>query len=183
MKRAGRLKITLGLIAFVLTSMGLFISTIFHEGSEGKLVFIILLTISFVISLVEHYKEIIEIYKDKKVRKDQIKVLICAFLGVVTTWYLNHHLNLGSIVANGIIGIIAVFLLPKDLAGITYTSSFVGMSSLEVLPGLLEASLAGIVVGIILLLTGEIYAGIGGKGGTTAALSTQIARFISTLFN
>jgi hypothetical protein len=72
--------------------------------------------------------------------------------------------------------------LPNDLAGITYTSSFVGMSALSIIPTLGAAVLASVIVALILLSTAEIYAGIGGKGGTTAALSTLITRAILRLF-
>lgn len=103
-------------------------------------------------------------------------VMLCAVIGATLTWYSNHRMGLGAIVANGLVGVVASTFLSNELAGITYTASFVGMSSLQVLPSLPMVSLAGLVVGLILLLTADIYAGIGGKGGTTAALSTIIAK-------
>lgn len=52
------------------------------------------------------------------------------------------------------------------------------MSSLAVLPNVGAAVLGGVIVGLIISSTAEIYAGFGGKGGTTAALSTHITSAI-----
>lgn len=108
----------------------------------------------------------------------KIEILICAFIAVILTWYLNHEMGYGAIVSNGLVGVLAAILLPKPLDGITYTASFVGMSCSTIIPSLLGAAIGGIIVAVILLLTTEIYKGIGGKGGTTAALSTLITRAI-----
>lgn len=89
----------------------------------------------------------------------------------------------GAVIANGLVGVMAAIFLPNYLAGITYTSSFIGMSSLSVIPSLGAAALASFIVGLILLTTVEIYAGIGGKGGTTAALSTLITKVILRIFS
>ena len=116
-----------------------------------------------------------------KIKSEYIYTFICAFVGVTVTWYMNHEMGFGSIVANGLVGITAAVFLPEKLAGITYTSSFVGMSSQEIIPSLPVAAFASIVVAILLNLTAEIYAGIGGKGRTTAALSTIITKTITNL--
>jgi len=89
----------------------------------------------------------------------------------------------GPIVANGLIGVIGAIFLPNILAGAVFTSSFVGMSGLNVISSLHWAIVGGLVVGIILTLTKEIYAGLGGKGGTTAATSTLITRMIISFLN
>lgn len=110
--------------------------------------------------------------------KDKIYTLICAFVGVTFTWFVNHKLGCGAIVGSGIVGIIAAGLLPGKLAGVTYTASFVGMSSVSVIPTFTGAVLGGMIAGIVIIATEEIYVGIGGKGGTTAALTTLITKSI-----
>ena len=117
-----------------------------------------------------------------KIRRKHFYVMLCAFVGVTVTWYINHEMGYGALIANGLVGVIASIVLPNDLAGILYTSSFVGMSSRGTLPSFGAAALASVIVGLILLSTAEIYAGIGGKGGTTAALSTLITRTILRVF-
>lgn len=110
-------------------------------------------------------------------------IFLCSFLGVTITWYINHKMGYGAIIANGLVGVMAATFLPNDLAGITYTSSFVGMSSLAVIPTMAAAILGSLIVGIVLLVTAEIYAGIGGKGGTTATLATIITKTILGFFS
>ncbi|MDO5649154.1 MAG: hypothetical protein Q4G11_00995 [Gallicola sp.] len=113
-----------------------------------------------------------------RINKKHIYIILCAFAGVTITWYMNHIMGYGAVISNGLVGVIAAVFLPNDLAGVTYTSSFVGMSSIAVIPSLGAAAFASLIVGLILITTAEIYAGIGGKGGTTAALSTIITKTI-----
>ena len=115
--------------------------------------------------------------------KAKAQTLACAIAGVTITWFINHPMGYGAIVANGMVGLVAAVLLPAPLAGAAYAASFVGMSSLGVLPSIFAALVGGVVVGLVLIITPEIYAGIGGKGGTTAALSAQITRAIMNLLS
>ena len=117
-----------------------------------------------------------------KLNRRSFHVLVCSFISVTVTWFINHKMGYGAVIANGLVGVMAATFLPKDLAGISYTTSFVGMSSLAVIPTLASAMLGSLIVGIVFLSTAEIYAGIGGKGGTTAALSTLILKAILNMF-
>ena len=118
-------------------------------------------------------------------RMDRKKMLVtlCSIIGAALTWYLNHQLGAGAIVSNGLVGLIAALILPAPLAGIAYTASFVGMSSTSVIPSVYWALAGGLVVSIVVLSTTEVYAGIGGKGGTIAALSTLITKAVLSLFS
>lgn len=114
--------------------------------------------------------------------KKKILVVVCATSAATLTYFLNHNLGLGAIVANGLVGLAAAMFLPASLAGVAYTASFVGMSSTAILPSALWAFIGGAVLSVVVLSTTEVYAGIGGKGGTTAALSTLITKaFIGLL--
>lgn len=113
--------------------------------------------------------------------KEKLNIMACAIVGVVVTWFINHQMGYGPIIANGMVGVVAGALLPGPLAGVTYTASFVGMSGLSVIPSFFSALIGGVVVGTIIIYTPEIYAGIGGKGGTTAAVSGQITRAIMNI--
>jgi hypothetical protein len=117
-----------------------------------------------------------------KIDRKKLNILFCSLTGVIITWFINHQLGYGAIIANGLVGIIATILLPAPLAGVAYTASFVGMSSTAIIPSLMGAALGGLIVGIILLVTTEIYSGIGGKGGTTAALASIITKTIVSFF-
>ncbi len=172
----------LGLIAFIATGGGLIVSTAINEKNFHKTEILIIFGCLFAISLADRFRKIIKKDDKRKINKRNISILVCSFVGVIITWFINHKMGYGAIVANGLVGVMAAIFLPRDLAGITYTSSFVGMSSLEVIPSMTAAILASLIVGIILLTTREIYAGIGGKGGTTAALSTIITKTIIRIF-
>lgn len=113
--------------------------------------------------------------------KSKIRILLLAMGSTSLTWILNHYFGLGPIVSSGLVGVVAAFFIPGALAGIAYTSSFVGMSSLAVLPSLFIALLGGLIAGIVIIATTEVYAGIGGKGGTTAAAATLVTKAITGL--
>lgn len=176
-----RSKKLLGLIAFVATGGGLIISTGVNEENFYKTEILIIFGCFFAVSLADHFKKL---KKDDVFRLSKTKshVLICSFIGATLTWFINHKMGYGAVVANGLVGVMAAIFLPNYFAGITYTSSFIGMSSLAVIPSLGAAALASLIVGLILLNTVEIYGGIGGKGGTTASLSTIITKTIMRIF-
>lgn len=117
-----------------------------------------------------------------KIKENKINIIFFAFISAVITWILNHKMGYGAIVSNGLVGVLAGIFLPNTLAGTTYAASFIGMSGINVISSIFGASLGGLIVGIVLANTQEIYAGLGGKGGTTAALSTIITRTIISLF-
>ncbi|CCQ96216.1 conserved membrane hypothetical protein [[Clostridium] ultunense Esp] len=110
------------------------------------------------------------------------KVLIAALVGTVATYFLNVTLNINPMAASGLVGLVSFFLLPKDLALVTYTASFAGMSSSAILTNYLMAILAGLLVGIIFMLVQAVFNGYGGKLGTIAALSVLITLGIFKLF-
>ncbi len=172
-----------GLLAFIATGSWLIISTLINEDNFYKTEILIIFGSFFAISLVDHFKNVIEKEDIAKINKRRIYILLCSFIGVTFTWFINHKMGYGAIIANGLVGVMAATFLPNDLAGITYTTSFVGMSSLVVIPSMGAAVLGSLIVGLIFLATAEIYTGIGGKGGTTAALSTIILKTVIRLFN
>lgn len=172
----------LGLFAFITTGGGLILSTAINERNFYKTEILIIFGVFYALSLVDHFKTVVEVDGKAKINRKNINILLCSFIGVTLTWYINHKMGYGAVIANGLVGVMAAIFLPNDLAGITYTSSFIGMSSLAVIPNIGSAILASLIVTLILLTTVEIYAGIGGKGGTTAALSTIITQVIMKIF-
>lgn len=116
-----------------------------------------------------------------KIKETNKNILIFSVLSVLITWFLNHKMGCGPIIANGLVGVVGALFLPRMLAGAVFTSSFVGMSGLNVIPTLFGTIIGGITVGIVIILTKEIYAGVGGKGGTTAATATLITKAILSL--
>ena len=180
---SGKVGRVLGLIAFIATGGGLIFSTAVNEVNFYKTEILIIFACFFAVSLIDHYRKLAKSSNKFKFTKKSLYIMIAALVGVTFTWFINHKMGYGAVIANGLIGVMAVIFLPGDLAGITYTSSFIGMSSLAAIPSMGAAVLASLIVGIILLTTTEIYAGIGGKGGTTAALGTIITKTILSIFS
>lgn len=172
----------LGLLAFIATGSGLIISTAINEENFYKTEILIIFGCFLAISLSDHFKKLKQ--EDRfRIGRTKSHVLMCSFIGATLTWFINHEMGYGAVIANGLVGVMAAIFLPNYFAGITYTSSFIGMSSLAVIPSIGAAALASFIVGLILLTTVEIYSGIGGKGGTTAALSTIITKVIIRIFS
>ena len=114
--------------------------------------------------------------------KENIKILIGTSLAASITWYINHGMGFGPLIANGIVGLIVAFLFNAKFAVAYYTASFVGMSAISVVPSIMLSGLGGLLVGVIGIFSPEIYSGMGGKGGTMAAFSTGLVRTIGQLF-
>lgn len=171
-----------GLLAFMAVGVGLIVSTIINDDNLYKTEILILLSAFYLMSLWDHYRQIPEKDVAGLFSNANIQMMICALAGTTATWFINHEIGYGSIIANGLVGIVAASILPEKLAGITYTSSLVGMSSLSVLPTIWSAILAGFIIGLIFLFTSDIYAGIGGKGGTTASIAAIVTKTIVKFF-
>ena len=140
------------------------------------------------IGLIYNLNEIRELNKIKDqdikfMNKENIIIFIGSGLAAMLTWYINHNLGKGSLVASGMVGVVSALIFPANLAGAFYTASFVGMSSETIIPSAEMAALTGLIAGIVIIFSKDVYAGLGGKGGTSMAFSTQFMRIILNLFN
>ena len=121
-----------------------------------------------------------------KIEQKHIITIIVAIVSTVMSYAINYYLNLGPlnnyqragpVVAASIVGIIAALFF-KNYAVTGYIASFVGMSSLNVIPSIEYTILFGFVCGIICILFAPHYAGFGGKAGTTAFLSVATTVYL-----
>lgn len=165
-----------------MTGLGLiFISFQNNEKIISKLILSVVLFF-FILGVKEHIKELKIWAGEIIMNRENIKLIIGAVLAASITWILNHKIGLGPIVANGLIGVVVSLVFSQKLAGAYYVASFIGMSANFVIPTALVAGIAGLLSGFVIILTQSIYGGIGGKGGTIAAFSTQLIRVILILF-
>ena len=116
--------------------------------------------------------------------KEKGNVVLVAIVGCAVTLLLNHGsvnlnghrvslpLKLGPVVASSLVGLIGGFLLKK--AAVNHSASFAGMSSMIAIATLEESIMVGAVVGIVYILLQRMFAGVGGKLGTIAMVSTLI---------
>lgn len=105
-------------------------------------------------------------------------VVPMAVVGAVTTVVLSVRLGLGGVVASALVGVVAGLALPvlvpesgELLALVAFCGSFVGMSSSERLDGEWPVAFAGAVCGLVFVAVSPVFAGVGGKLGTTAFVS------------
>jgi hypothetical protein len=143
-------------------------------------ILISIIVVLFSVALVRHFKEIDDLEK-KRCERECLILLFGTFLASSITWYINHRLGFGPIIANGLVGIVVSLIFRKNAGGY-YVASFIGMSSLNIIPSMLISGLAGILAGLIIAFSQEIYHGVGGKGGTIAAFSAQISSIIVSFF-
>lgn len=151
-----------------------------HEMAFNKILIVIFL-LFFIIGALDQFQDLLHIERYRMGIRN-INTILGVFSAAALTWYINHKIGFGPIVANGMVGVIVALSFSSKLSGILYAASFVGMSSQTIIPSALMAGMGGLLVGIILLHSNEVYAGIGGKGGTTAAISTQIVNLVLKLF-
>lgn len=150
--------------------------------------FLILGIIVFLaVALRDHFYELRGLGKrgniDKKeINFENIKILLGTGLSAAITWYINHEMGYGPIIANGFIGVVVAILFTPKEAGAFYVTSFVGMSGQAIVPSMTMAGIIGLFAGVVILLSQEVYAGVGGKGGTIVAFSTQLIRVILSFF-
>lgn len=144
-------------------------------------ILIALVLFLFSVAIKNHFKGINTEEKTKFTMGTIIMILGTAFSAAIT-WHINHNLGYGPIIANGFVGLLAAILISPKFSGSYYLASFIGMSSMAVIPSIMVAGIAGIVAGIVITFSTQVYAGMGGKGGTIAALSTQLVRIVLGLF-
>ena len=93
--------------------------------------------------------------------------------GALVTYVLAFSLGLSAVNASALVGLIGALILPVYGVPI-YCGSFVGMSSIDLLHTHWELAIAGVVAGLIFMLTDRAFPGIGGKLGTIAFTGTVI---------
>ncbi|HQJ51947.1 MAG TPA: hypothetical protein PKW05_09255 [Anaerolineae bacterium] len=111
-----------------------------------------------------------------------IVTFLAVVAGAVLSHWMNIDLKLGLVVGSAVVGLVAAVLVP-DYAAAAYSGSFVGMAGIKLLPGYPQLVMAGVVAGIVYVLTLAVFGGFGGKLGTIAASGCVITWLcISTEF-
>ncbi|GEO19664.1 hypothetical protein CQA01_01980 [Cyclobacterium qasimii] len=117
---------------------------------------------------------------------ENIFVVLWVPVGAVICYLLNVSVGLGSVLSAGITGTLASFLplinkkseyINKIPAAI-YCGAFIGMSSLKITPSIGFVVAAGMVGSGIMLLSKNLFLGIGGKLGTVAFVGVVIVSLI-----
>ena len=167
------------LTVYILTGIGFLILSIMM-GNPAWLVPVGLVGAGYLVGVIHHASTCP--HPDNMTINAIIITILTAMAAATATWFINHELGYGAMVASGFIGVLAGVTMPGNLAGAAYAASFVGMSATMVLPSLAVATMAGAVAGIIIVISTPVFGGIGGKGGTTAAAAVLMtAAFVFTV--
>ena len=107
------------------------------------------------------------------------QVFSVAIIAGLATWFLNHHLQRGPVLASAVATLVAGLVLPNlleqgaTLAAVAACASYVSMSANIRLRTTLETSAALILVSVLFIVSADIFVGVGGKLGTIAAVSVM----------
>ncbi|HDZ07002.1 hypothetical protein [Maribacter sp.] len=151
-----------------------FLTTIVKEEYETGNFVAILSMLLLILTLFFGYRYI-DLHHTKY-EYEKISVIVWVPVGAVICYLLNVYGELGSVLSAGITGTVASFVpqINKEspylekLPAAIYCGVFVGMSSSEIVPTIGFVTAAGLVAGVFLLLSKNLFLGVGGKLGTVA---------------
>jgi len=174
-------------IVFLLIIQAIFLFAIFKENTRSLGIAALMLILCILV-LVTYFKGQIH-HEDHAY--EHIFVVLWIPVGAVTCFYLNHLLKLGPVLSATIIGSLASFIpvikksssyLPQLPAAI-YCGAFIGMSSTGVAPNFLFILTASFFTAVLLILSKNLFAGVGGKLGTLAFAGVVITSFLYFLIS
>jgi len=122
---------------------------------------------------------------------EHILVALWIPVGSLASFYLNHFIKLGPVISAGTVGSIAS-LIPnikkqshylRQLPAALYCGAFIGMSSIGVAPNFLFILTASFFTALLLILSKNLFAGVGGKLGTLAFAGVVITSFLYFLIS
>jgi hypothetical protein len=157
----------------------LFLFMIFRENLHINLISITIIAL-LTLLVIAHFKA--PIHHNDHLYED-VFVAIWIPIGALTSYWLNHGLGLGPVLAAGMVGTAGSFIPNlnknwdyfKHLPPAIYCGAFIGMSSLNVAGGFLFVLAAGIFAAIGLVLSKSLFSGIGGRLGLVAFSGVVIA--------
>ncbi|MDZ7835529.1 MAG: hypothetical protein U5K84_09700 [Alkalibacterium sp.] len=99
-------------------------------------------------------------------------------IGAYLTFFLNHQLGLGGVLASSAVGLSGAYLFQKVCSRDHTAVPFVGMACSIIFSNPLSFLLASIITATLFVLSLDLFKGFGGKLGFTAFCGTVLASFI-----
>ncbi|MCG9970364.1 hypothetical protein [Christiangramia crocea] len=164
-----------------------FLVAVFMDNRENLNLYLILLPVS--VLLVFFYLNIRNSYEKIFKKRDLISISVSTY-GALLTYFFNLKLNIGVVLAAGIIGLLGsiIPLLNKNseilklIPPALYCGAFAGMTAPFVANGYLFIFFAGLATGILYVMAKNILNGYGGKLGSIAFGGVSIVYSILYLF-
>ncbi len=106
--------------------------------------------------------------------------ILVAVIGAILPWYIQHRIRPSAVFASAAPSLLMALLFIPLLthgdiyATVFFAASFAGMASIDRLPNLFWAGIAGLVCGLLFYGTFIVMNGAGGKLGTIAVLSVIV---------
>ncbi len=174
---------------FIFLSMHFaFLAAAFKENQQNPVSILILSGISILMGLFyfKKVKAVGSIYK-----KIDLLLVIFTSLGAIFTYYLTVEIKLDAVLAAGITGLISSALpylnrrsdLLRELPVAIYCGAFAGMTAPFIAKGFPFIGAAGLISGLILIISKNTLHGFGGKLGTIAFGGVSISFLILFIFS
>ncbi|MEJ5055861.1 hypothetical protein [Sphingobacterium sp. MYb382] len=160
----------------------LFLLAIFREKIHSYLILLFIASLSILMLYV--YRKVDIHHPEHEVESYRIAVWVP--IGAACSYYLNHRIGLGPVLAAAIIGSIAS-LAPQIKPSSTYylgiptaayCGAFIGMSSTRVASNFAFVLIASFFTAVLLIISKSLLQGVGGKLGTLAFLGVALTYFI-----
>ncbi|MCD0488957.1 hypothetical protein LPB86_12020 [Pedobacter sp. MC2016-14] len=174
-------------IMFLLSIQIIFLFSIFRENLQSMGILISIAIISILI---------LAAYTSGKIHHhehqyEHILVVIWIPIGAVTSFYLNHYLEMGPVISASAVGLVASFTpnfkklstYLQKLPSAIYCGAFIGMSSTSVAPNLVFVLTASFFTAVLILVSKSLFSGVGGKLGTLAFAGVVTTSFIYYLIS
>lgn len=174
-------------IIFLLIIQAIFLFAIFKENSQSPGMAVLMIILSILV-LTTYLKGQIH-HEDHAY--EHIFVVLWIPVGALSCFYLNHFLKLGPVISATTVGSLASFIpnfkksshYLQQLPAAIYCGAFIGMSSTGVAPNFLFILTASFFTAVLLILSKNLFAGVGGKLGTLAFAGVVITSFLYFLIS
>ncbi len=121
---------------------------------------------------------------------EELSVAAWVPAGALICYLFHHKMQMGSVISAGLTGTLASFLPSlkpssgylKKIPVALYCGAFVGMTSALIAPSALFIMLAGVLTSLLLIISGGLFHGMGGKLGTLAFAGVATASLLYYLF-
>ncbi|MCC5895520.1 MAG: hypothetical protein JJU16_08690 [Alkalibacterium sp.] len=115
--------------------------------------------------------------KVNPITKKNALTMLALTVGTYVTFYLNHSIGLGGVLASSAVGLLAVWTF-KPYAAAIYCGSFIGMACSLIFSNPLSLLVASLISGILYVLSLHLFVGFGGKLGFMAFCGTFLTSLI-----
>ncbi len=125
-----------------------------------------------------------------RIKKIDFILIFATISGAILTYWLNIKFSIGVVLAAGLVGFISSFIpflerksdVFREIPVAMYCGAFAGMTAPFIAHGYTFIFFAGLLSGLLLVISKDTFQGYGGKLGTIAFGGVSIFSIITLLF-